>query len=75
MTHLRKQKKSSLCFSKNYTLKKGLAEASKVHATYAVLVGEEEMSTNTATVKCLETRVEKKIPLSNLDRVSEIFHA
>lgn len=75
MTSLRDQKKSALCFSKNYTLKKGLAEAVKLDAKYAVLVGDEEMSANIATVKCLSTREEKKIPLSNLQALSEIFYA
>ncbi len=75
MTKLRSDQKSASCFSKNYTLKKGLAEASKLNAKYAILVGEEELHSKIVTVKCLSTREEKKIPLSNLETLSEIFYA
>jgi histidyl-tRNA synthetase len=75
MTALRDQGKSALLYSKNYQAKKGLSEAVSANAQFAILAGDEELESNTLTVKCLKTREEKKISLSELLSFNENLHA
>ena len=66
---LRNSGKSALLHFKNYNLKKGLQRASALQAHYAVLIGDEELSSKVLTIKCLSTREEKKVPLHTLSEV------
>lgn len=51
---------------KNMNLKKGLQEAEKLSAKYAIILGEEEVSSNTAKIKHLESHDQKEVSIDSL---------
>ncbi len=66
MKILREEGKSALLHTKNFALKKGLSDASDILAKKAIIIGEEELKTQIATIKCLSTRAEEKMPFSKI---------
>lgn len=54
------------------SIKSQLRLANKVNATYAVILGEEEMSEEIATVKNLKNHEENKVPFSDLGSIMTI---
>lgn len=66
LSKLRMQGKSALLHYKNFSLKKGLQEAVEARATYAILLGEEELARKEVKVKNLETREESLLPYDRI---------
>jgi len=45
------------------TLKAQMKYANKIHARFCIVIGDSEIEENTATLKNMETKEEKKVPL------------
>lgn len=70
LTELRRQKISAAMDFGKKTMKAQMKAAAKSGAKFALIIGEEEVATETVTVKNLETAAQEKIPVA---QISEKF--
>ena len=66
MKDLREKGKSALMHTKNFTLKKGLSDASDILAENALIIGDEELAENCITLKNLASRESRRIPIGQI---------
>lgn len=71
---LRKEKYKALLHQSGFNVKKALSAAEKSGATYAVILGDEELDNQKFKLKHLASREEKEYLLTHLDNLGKVTH-